>query len=91
MAKLELENISTVALDTAVLIYYVEMHPTYLRLIEPVTDAIDQDEVVGIASTVTLLEVLVLPLREKDFELVQEYQSILYLVFLSLNQLNSLV
>ena len=77
MAKLELENISTVALDTAVLIYYVEMHPTYLRLIEPIIDAIDQDEVVGIASTVTLLEVLVLPLREKDFELVQEYQSIL--------------
>ena len=77
MGKIELENVSKIALDTAALIYYIEMHPTYLPLVEPTIDAMDRSEVVGITSTITLVEVLVLPLREKDFDLVQEYQSIL--------------
>ncbi len=77
MGKIELENVSKIALDTAALIYYVEMHPTYLPLVEPAIDAMDRSEVVGITSTITLVEVLVLPLREKDFDLVQKYKSIL--------------
>jgi predicted nucleic acid-binding protein len=74
---IKLKNISTVALDTAALIYYVETHSTYCSLVEPVIKAIDRAEVIGITSTVTLLEVLVLPLREEDFSLAREYRSIL--------------
>jgi predicted nucleic acid-binding protein len=77
MGEVKLENVSTVALDTAALIYYVEAHPTYCSLVEPVIEAIDKAEVIGITSTITLLEVLVLPFREGNSVLAQEYRSIL--------------
>ena len=62
MGEIKLENVSIVALDTATLIYYVEAHPTYCSLVEPVIEAIDKVEVIGITSTITLLEVPVLPI-----------------------------
>ena len=77
MGEIKLENVSTVALDTAALIYYVEAHPTYCSLVEPIIEAIDKTDVTGITSTITLLEVLVLPLREGDSVLAREYRSIL--------------
>ena len=77
MGEIKLENVSTVASDTAALIYYVETHPTYCPLVEPVIEAIDRAEVIGITSTITLLEVLVLPIREGNSVLIREYKSIL--------------
>ena len=77
MGEIKLESISIVALDTAALIYYVEAHPIYCPIVEPVIEAIDRTEVIGITSTITLLESLVLPLREGNFVLAQEYRSML--------------
>jgi len=77
MGEIKLENVSIVALDTAASIYYVETHSTYCSLVEPVIEAIDKAEVIGIISTITLLEVLVLPLREGNSVLARKYRSIL--------------
>ncbi len=50
-------------LDTAPFIYFIEENQTYLSLIRPFFEALDQGSFTGITSAVTLLEVLVQPFR----------------------------
>ena len=65
------------ALDTAPLIYYIEEHSTYLPQIDPFFEAIARGEVRVVTSTVTLLEVLVQPLRQGNLSVVERYRRIL--------------
>ena len=67
----------TVGLDTAPLIYFIEEHPDFFEAIAPFFQAIDQEEIVVVTSTTTLLEVLVHPIRLNKLDLVERYKSIL--------------
>lgn len=67
----------TVALDTAPLIAFIAKEEPYLELVRPLFQAIDQGKIHAVTSTVTLIEVLVRPLREKDEALAAQYQEIL--------------
>lgn len=67
----------SVFLDTAPLIYFIEKNHRYHSIIKPVIVQIDTQETKGLASTITLLEVLVHPLREGDTLLTQKYKDIL--------------
>jgi len=66
-----------IGLDTNVLIYYIEEHPIFLKKIEPLIEKIVQGKAIGITSYVTLLELLVKPLREGRLDLVDQYKIIL--------------
>ena len=66
-----------VGLDTAPLIYFIEQHPKYTRVVQPFFEALSKGELTAVASTVTLLEVLVHPLRQGNATLAQQYRSIL--------------
>ena len=66
-----------VALDTAAFIYLVEEHPAYLPLVIPVFVAIDQGEIRGVTSALTILETTVVPLRSGDEILARRYESLL--------------
>ncbi len=66
-----------IGLDTNVLIYYIEEHPVYLKKVEPLIDRIVEGRATGITSYVTLLELLVKPIKEKRFDLVEQYKEIL--------------
>jgi predicted nucleic acid-binding protein len=66
-----------VALDTAPVIYFIEENPLYLEKISPFFEAIDKGEIKTITSVITLLEVLVHPLRNNNQELAQKYRDIL--------------
>lgn len=66
-----------VALDTAPLIYFIEEHPTYLPLVRPFFEGLDRGDFQVVTSTVTLLEVLVQPLRSGDTALQRRYRDIL--------------
>jgi predicted nucleic acid-binding protein len=68
---------STVGLDTGPLIYYIEEHPAFLAKIKPFFEAAQRNEFRIVTSFVTLIEVLVHPLREGRSELAEEYRSIL--------------
>ena len=67
----------TVGLDTAPLIFYIEDHPTYADLLAPFFEAVKSGEIRIVTSTVTLLEVLVHPLKHGDESLAHEYNDIL--------------
>jgi len=60
-----------VGLDTAPLIYYIEGHPQYLGCLDPFFDAMERGEFIVITSTITLVEVLVQPLRANRMTLMR--------------------
>lgn len=66
-----------VGLDTAVFIYYIEEHPRYLSILDPLFAGIDAGRWVGVTSAVTLLEVLVAPYRAGDAALAARYEALL--------------
>ena len=69
---------SVVSLDTAPLIYFTEGDPTYLSVVNPFFQAIQQGEFKVITSIMTLLEVLVYPIKRGDAKLAQQYRDILF-------------
>jgi predicted nucleic acid-binding protein len=68
---------TTVGLDTAPLIFYIEDHPTYADVLSPFFEAVKSGEIRVVTSTVTLLEVLVHPLQRGDESLAHQYNDIL--------------
>ena len=67
----------TVGLDTAPLIYFIEENPAYLEAVKLFFEAMDRGDFNVVTSTVTLLEVLVHPLRNNNASLATEYRDIL--------------
>jgi predicted nucleic acid-binding protein len=66
-----------VALDTSIFLYFIEEHPLYLPLVEPLFEAIDAGELKAVTSSLTLLEVLVIPFRFSNAALVERYETLL--------------
>lgn len=66
-----------VAIDTAPFIYLIEEDPRYLSQVNTLFDQLDAGKIRAVTSELTLLEVLVLPLREKDVALAERYERIL--------------
>ena len=66
-----------VAVDTSVFIYFMEEHPRYLPLIEPLFREVDAGVREIVTSAITLLEVLVIPYRAGDLPLAERYEAIL--------------
>ena len=68
-----------VALDSSIFIYFIEEHPRFLPVVKPVFLSVAAGEVAAVTSSLTLLEVLVRPLRANLPALAAEYEQILTL------------
>ena len=66
-----------VAIDTAPLIFFIEKHPKYADTLRPFFEAVHAGKLQVVTSTITLLEVLVHPLRHEDEQLAYQYNDIL--------------
>lgn len=66
-----------IGLDTAIFVYYIEEHPRFLSLVEPVFEGIDRGRWPAVTSGVTLLETLVIPYRIDDEALADRYETLL--------------
>jgi len=66
-----------VGLDTTPLIAFVEMQAANVELLRPFFLSVQNYEISVVTSTVTLLEVLVHPIRHGDTKLAQRYRDIL--------------
>ena len=64
-------------LDTAPLIYYIEENQQYLEVLDKLFLTNSKGKFLFQTSVITLLEVLVLPMRQKEYQLVEQYQNIL--------------
>ena len=67
----------TVFLDTAPLIYYIEESEQYSLILDKLFSANSKGKFLFQTSVITLLEVLVLPMRLNENHLVEQYQNIL--------------
>lgn len=67
----------TIGLDTTPLIYFIEENPAYIERVRLFFEAMDRGDFLVVTSTVTLLEVLVHPLRCNNKALAAEYRDIL--------------
>jgi predicted nucleic acid-binding protein len=67
----------SVAVDTAVFIYFIEEHPRFLPVILPLFTQADQGKRELITSALTLLEVLVVPYRAGNRRLADRYEALL--------------
>jgi predicted nucleic acid-binding protein len=65
------------ALDTAAFIYFIEEHPRFLPVLDPVFAAIDAGRLPAVTSSLTLLEVLVIPYRAGNAPLAERYEQLL--------------
>lgn len=77
MAWIDALKGKVVGLDTAPLIYFIEEHPDYAHVVNPFFEALERRELRIVTSTVTLLEVLVAPMRHNDAQLATKYRNIL--------------
>jgi len=67
-----------VGFDTMPLIYYIEENRNYLEVVDPFFEATDRGEFKVVTSIITLLEVLVHPVRNGDVILAQRYRDLLF-------------
>jgi len=66
-----------VAMDTALFIYLIEEHPRFLAPVRALFARADTGEIEIVTSALTLLEVLVVPLRSNDQRLAAQYDALL--------------
>lgn len=67
----------SVALDTALFIYFIEEDPRFLPLIDPLFREADEGTRELVTSALTLLEVLVVPLRVRNRAVADRYEALL--------------
>lgn len=67
----------TIGLDTAPVIYFIEEHPAYQAKVDPFFTSMAEGAFTVVTSTITLLEVLVHPLRRADAQLAGQYRDVL--------------
>jgi len=66
-----------ICIDTAPFIYFIEKNSKYLGLLRPFFAEINAGKIDALTSTITLLEVLVLPFKTKNESLAERYRDIL--------------
>ena len=76
MGLIELNN-KSIFLDTAPLIYYIEDDKSYSKVLDMIFEQNLNKKVYLTTSTITLLEVLVKPLKTNNFDLVEKYKMLL--------------
>ena len=60
-----------------VFIYHLEDHPTYAPLTEAIFESWESGRTSGVASVITLLEILVKPKREGNSQAARDYKELL--------------
>ena len=66
-----------IGVDTAIFIYFIEGAPAWLPLITPLFRAADNGQFELVTSSITLLEVLVVPFRANNEALAARYEALL--------------
>lgn len=72
-----LGNKERIFLDTNAVIYFIESNPIYVAQLRPVFESVNRGLLSGLSSYITLLEVLVQPIRLGRSDLARQYKDTL--------------
>lgn len=73
----ELDRFSTIFIDTAPVIYYIEAHPEFGPLSKEVVDSFRSGRITAFSSVLTLTEVLPKPIEAGDEKLARKFARLL--------------
>lgn len=91
MGTLVIPTSGLVYVDTAPIIYSVEENPDYKDLLLPLWEAVAKNQIEVVTSELTLLETLVLPLRNGDEDIADAYEDFLNGTDISLSPISLMV
>lgn len=81
MAKISLEKFlnihQSIVLDTMIFIYQFEDHPQFSKLTNKIFQHLENKKITGHISTISLLEILIRPRKEKQWAVALEYNNLL--------------
>jgi hypothetical protein len=77
MGQLTFPNAARVYIDTATVIYTVEQAPTYGILLDPLWNNLQAGNLEVFTSELTLMETLIVPIRNSDPFLIDAYEQLL--------------
>lgn len=77
MGQLNIPSSAVVYVDTAIVIYSVEFNPDYWQLLQPLWAKLQANEITIVSSELTLMECLVVPLRNGNTLLIDTYEQLL--------------
>jgi predicted nucleic acid-binding protein len=77
MGQLTLPNAARIYIDTVTVIYAVEQAPTYGELLNPLWNSLQVGNLEVLTSELTLMETLIMPIRNSDTFLVDAYERLL--------------
>ena len=77
MERLTFPRGSRVYLDTAPIIYSVEEHESYWPFLKPLWDSLKNGEIEVVTSELSVLETLVVPIRNENADLTAGYETLL--------------
>lgn len=78
MGQLNIPDTAIVYVDTAIVIYTVENHPSYWQLLQPLWSKLRNREVQIFSSELSIMETLTGPLRDNNQQLLQDYERFLF-------------
>lgn len=73
----ELDQIHTVFIDTAPIIYYIEAHPQFGPLAKEIVSLFQSGKLIAFSSVITLVEVLPKPVEAGNEKLVKKFSDFL--------------
>ncbi len=75
--EVALQKVDVLAIETAPFIYYVENHPLYSDKLDLIFKIVEATNIKIVASTITLTETLVKPLKNSDNQTINAYRELL--------------
>ena len=75
--KTVLARHSVIALDSSIWIYHFENHPDYLPVTTEILNAVEQGALRAVASELTILEIIVRPLKLELYDAADDYEILL--------------
>ncbi|GMT49396.1 MAG: motility twitching protein PilT [bacterium] len=73
----ELQNINTIFIDTAPIIYYIEDHQDFAPLMTQIVNDFQSNALIAYSSVITLTEVLPKPIQKNQNELATKFSEFL--------------
>ena len=73
----ELDQIQTIFIDTAPIIYYIEAHPQFGPLAKEIVSSFQSGKLIAFSSVITLVEVLPKPVETGNEKLVKTFSDFL--------------
>jgi predicted nucleic acid-binding protein len=64
-------------LDSAPVIYFVEQHPVYYSILQPIFNRFESGDLTAVTSPITLAECLILPMKSGNSEAVEAFLELL--------------